>query len=206
VIKCAKELTEELGETVKPVFEVFIIKARYHGSDKNEWALIRKDGSSFPANLTTTAILSEDGEVAGYLCVIEDITERKKSEDTLASIGRILEESLNEVFVFNNKTLRFMQVNRGARENIGYSMDELKNMTPLDIKMQYSKEEFETIIAPVRSGTKEKVVLETVHLRKDGSKYDVEVHLQKAAYQGEDAIVAIILDTTNRKKAEVDRE
>lgn|GEM_PF-5121849 len=50
----------------------------------------------------------------------------------------LIEESLNEVYVFEADTLKFVKANRSARENLGYSMDELREMTPLDIKPEYT--------------------------------------------------------------------
>ena len=117
-------------------------------------------------------------------------------------MGNLLEESLNEIFIFAPETLKFINVNKGARRNLGYSMDELKDMTPVDIKPTLSKQDFEAMIAPLEDGSKEKVVFETVHKRKDGSLYDVEVHVQMLHYKAQNVFTAIILDITERKKAE----
>ena len=38
----------------------------------------------------------------------------------------MLDDSLNEIYVFDAETLHFTQVNRGARENTGYSQDSLE--------------------------------------------------------------------------------
>ena len=57
--------------------------------------------------------------------------ERKKSEEIATNLGRILEESLNEIYIFDTETLRFVLVNKGARKNLGYSMEELSSLTPL---------------------------------------------------------------------------
>ncbi len=112
---------------------------------------------------------------------------------------KIFEVSLNEIFMFDAEQLRFIEVNRGARENIGYSIDELREMTPLDIKPTFSLESFETMIAPLRRGEKEKIVFETIHERKNGTHYPVEVHLQLMQHMENDVFVAIILDTSERQ-------
>ena len=44
---------------------------------------IRKDGSVFPAQVTVTPMLAENGDRAGFVSVIEDITERVRSNDQL---------------------------------------------------------------------------------------------------------------------------
>ena len=66
-------------------------------------------------------------EMALYVAKID--AERKKAEDKTIQFGQILEDSLNEIYIFDNHNLIFSQVNRGARENLQYSIEELKKMT-----------------------------------------------------------------------------
>lgn len=117
-------------------------------------------------------------------------------------LGKIIEQSINEIYVFDAKTLLFCETNRGARENLGYTIDELLQLTPLDIKPEFTQDRFEKLIDPLRSGTEEKIVFETVHRRKDGSTYDVEVHVQLMLTETPPVFVAFILDVTERKIAE----
>jgi len=142
--------------------------------------------------------LYEGGRIEHY----HDITERKKAEERTKSIAHILEDSLNEIYIFDAKTLRFIQVNKGARLNLGYSMQELSNLTPLDLKPEFTAESFAKMVEPLRTGKQEKIQFVTVHRRKDNSLYDIEVHLQLSTFQSVQAFVAIILDITERKKME----
>ncbi|MGB9887919.1 MAG: GGDEF domain-containing response regulator [Moorellales bacterium] len=115
---------------------------------------------------------------------------------------RIVEGSLTEVYIFDPKSLKFRAVNRGARENLGYTEEELRAMTPLDLKPEFDLEGFRELLAPLVRGEKEEVVFETAHRRKDGSLYPVEVHLQLFG-RGRDAVcVAFISDLTERKRME----
>ena len=115
--------------------------------------------------------------------------------------GRILDDSLNEIYIFDAETLKFIRVNRGARENLGYSMEELRQFTPLDIKPEITPAEFQEWIRPLKAGERESVRFDTVHRRKDGSIYTVEVHLQLGTFHDLPAYIAIILDTTDRIRA-----
>ncbi|MEJ1462402.1 MAG: PAS domain S-box protein [Candidatus Sedimenticola sp. (ex Thyasira tokunagai)] len=140
-----------------------------------------------------------NGKAVKLRGTFQDITERKKMEERATRFGRIVERSLNEVFIFDTKELNFIQVNQGARTNLGYEMEELRNMTPLDIKPEFSSERFEKEIQPLRSGEREVIVFETVHKRKNGTTYDVEVHLQLMRDETPPVFVAIIQDITERK-------
>lgn len=116
-------------------------------------------------------------------------------------LGRIVEDSVSEVFIFNGDTCRFELVNRGARENLGYSMDELRSLTPWDLKPEFTRDEFLAFVAPLRRGEVPNLLFETVHRRKDGSLYDVAVQLQYFAGV-ENLFYASINDITERRRAE----
>jgi PAS domain S-box-containing protein len=143
-----------------------------------------------------------DGAIGGIIVYTEVITDRVRAEETRAELSRLLEESLNEIYVFDADTLNFVLVNSGARKNLGYTMAELHSMTPVDLKPEISLAALEELIRPLRSGAASKTIFETRHQRKDQSLYDVEVHVQKATLEGRPVFVAIIIDITERKRAE----
>ena len=132
---------------------------------------------------------------------VEDITQSRRAEQLSARLGRIVEDSVNEIYVFDGETLRFVQVNRGARENIGYSTKELSRLTPLDLNPEFTEDSFAELIRPLYEGLREQVVFETVHRRKDGSTYDVEVRLQLSRAETPPVFVAAIQDVTERRRA-----
>lgn len=115
-------------------------------------------------------------------------------------IHRLIDSSLNEVYLFDGETLRFLYVNDGARRNLGYSAEDLLWMTPIDIKPEYSLLEFEALIKPLRTGKTEQLVFETKHKRKDGTLYDVEVHLHHTVDKGRSYFFAIVIDITERNR------
>ncbi|HFQ14320.1 MAG TPA: PAS domain S-box protein, partial [Gammaproteobacteria bacterium] len=116
--------------------------------------------------------------------------------------GRLFESSFDELYIFRADNLKFVLVSRGARNNLGYSQKELSALTPFDIKPELDEQQFEALIAPLRKGERELLIFETVHQRKDGTLYQVEVRLQLAAEESPPVFIAIILDITARKQAE----
>ena len=162
----------------------------------------RKNGDTFSGETVRTEVRRAGGETYGSLWLVRDVTERMKVEALNTRLGRIIEQSDNEIYVFDVDTLHFVQANRGARENLGYSMDELRERTPFDLKPDFDEERFESFIAPLRDGTKQLLVFQTEHMRKDGSTYPVEVRLQLNANETPSVFVAVIQDITARKQAE----
>jgi PAS domain S-box-containing protein len=163
---------------------------------------VRKDGSVFPALVNANAVKDKNGNFLYRIVNVQDITERRRTEERAVGLSKIFETSLNEIYIFDVSTLKFIEVNRGARENLGYTIDELCEMTPLDIKPHFTPELFAETIVPLQTGEKKIVRFETTHERKDGSLYDVEVHLQLSSFSKSSVFVAIILDITDRKLAE----
>jgi PAS domain-containing protein len=47
-----------------------------------------------------------------------------------ASLIQILDQSSNEIYIFDDETYKFLYANKGAISNLGYSMEELIHMTP----------------------------------------------------------------------------
>lgn len=118
---------------------------------------------------------------------------------TSDQLGRIVEDAVSEVYVFSVDDFRFSLVNKGARDNLGYSMDELRGKTPWDIKPEISKEAFLALVEPLIGGACSEREFETVHQRKDGTCYDVWVHLQLISAAGKRVFYAAIQDITKQK-------
>lgn len=74
-IDIAKKYNKDL-EGFDPYLEI----AKNNAFDTREWTFRRKDGSTFPVELTLTAIKNSEGEKIGFLGVSTDISERKKAE------------------------------------------------------------------------------------------------------------------------------
>lgn len=132
--------------------------------------------------------------------------ERITTSSANERLGRIVEDAASETFVFDASSLKFVLVNRGARENLGYIMDELRELTPLDIKPKLSMAEFTAIIEPLKRREKAVQHFKTVHRRKDGTDYNVSVALQLLEDEARPVFYAAIEDTTDRDAAVRDLE
>ncbi|MHB8564969.1 MAG: putative bifunctional diguanylate cyclase/phosphodiesterase [Acidiferrobacteraceae bacterium] len=155
-----------------------------------------------PIPLLRSAMMFGDDEEKVILEAFIDLTERKQAENLLARLGRILDDSASEIYVFDADSLRFIQVNRSAQQNLGYTWEELKALTPLDLKPELTPQSFESLLVPLRQGETQSLVFETVHKRKDGSQYPVEVRLQLSRGETPPVFVAIIQDITARRQAD----
>ena len=129
------------------------------------------------------------------------VVQRRRLENRALRFSRVVEHSLNEIYIFDATTLKFVEVNHEAQSNIGYSLTELQTMTPVDIKPQLSAGSFADMLKPLRTGNEQELVFTTVHRRKDESTYPVEVHIQMMAEEPP-VFVAFIRDIDHRLRME----
>ncbi|MDN5200179.1 PAS domain S-box protein [Fulvivirgaceae bacterium BMA10] len=153
-------------------------------------------------NVIGKVTLDKKGNPIRLTGLIQDITERKQGEEAAQRFGRILSSALNEIYIFGEEDHRFIEVSHSALQNLGYSIEELRELTPLDLKPEFEPKTFRELVAPLISGEKEAVIFETYHKRKDGSTYPVEVRLQYSRSETPPVFVAVTLDITERKKAQ----
>jgi diguanylate cyclase (GGDEF)-like protein/PAS domain S-box-containing protein len=160
----------------------------------------RQDGSVYDVEISYSREIL-NGEIV-HFCICRDISDRKQAEVERNSLLNVLEASLNEIYLVNSDTLKFEYANQGALHNLGYSLEQLQQKTPVDIKPELSTRELAALLEPLRRGEVPKVNFETVHQRANGSRYPVEAHWQLTHYGGRAAFLAITLDISDRKRAE----
>ena len=186
------------AEEYKELWSLISSGREWRGQMQN----LKKNGDIFWEFASFSAIKGPDGKITGYMAVKEDITKQKLAEELSTRLGRIVEETLNEIYIFDAETLKFVQVNKGARRNLGYSLKELLALTPVDIKPLIPFNKFIEMLKPLRDGTTPLLNFETVHQRKDGTTYDVSVYLQLVKTETPHVFVAIIEDITERNEME----
>jgi len=154
-------------------------------------------------------IRDDEGNIIGLFGIARDITSIKEAENNLlesqsqvSAFGKIIEDSLNEIFIFDASSFRFIHANQGALSNIGYTLAEFTKLTPVDIKPDYDIATFVELVRPLQDHSQQKIIFETIHQRKDGSTYPAEIHLQLSDYLGQAAFVAIVVNITRRKESE----
>jgi len=152
--------------------------------------------------IRASSVFNEVQMVIGFMTSISDITEQQRVMRLNERLGRLLDNAQNEIYVFDAETQRFIQVNRGACTNLGYTLDELRALTAVDIQSHFSLEAFETLIAPLRKHRVDHLKFVTTHQRKNGSKYPVNVQLQYSDAESPAVFYAIIEDITERQNVE----
>jgi len=136
------------------------------------------------------------------LIICAAVTEAQAAQRRSARLGRILNESMNEIYVFDAHTQKFLEVSAGALMNLGYTMEEMSGMGPLDIKPSGHKNECGKQIASMVSGAKSLLIFESMHQRKDGSVYPIEIRSHRSKIDSQEVFVSLGQDLSWKKQAE----
>ena len=169
--------------------ENFSIEARY----------VRGDGETIFVHINAGVVKDDQGSVVYMVAAIDDISDSVRDRSRVLLLGEALNNSHNEFYLFDAETLKFDWVSAGSIRSLGYSEEELFELTPLDIKPLFDRERFEALLGPLKRHEVDQLVFETEHQRKDGSRYPVEVHIQLSTMQQMRRFIAVILDITERK-------
>jgi diguanylate cyclase (GGDEF)-like protein/PAS domain S-box-containing protein len=146
----------------------------------------------------------EAGRIRYVIEFVRDISQRKHAEKALQESEerfRILLERLPGGVFAHDLDGRILFVNDIASENTGYTKEELLNMNVADIDPE-SIEREDNIRFWHRLRFGESTVFESTHVRKDGSQYPVEIHLNAVELQNRPILLPIALDITKRKQLE----
>ncbi len=167
----------------------------------------RKDGTLIHLNASSATLRSDDGEVIALVGIFEDITERKKTEETLRESERRFRGAFENAAVgasMVDLTGRFIKVNRFLCEMLGYSEGEMLSKTfsdithPDDVRigLDYMKRQI--------AGEMEFASFEKRYFRKDGS--IVHLIISPALIRDDRGapryFVGLFQDITERKRAE----
>lgn len=142
-----------------------IFQGELHDPTHDEWSAI------------SLQPVRQDHLLHGFICVHEDITDRKRAEEAQcasdARLSTILESAPDAVFVCNPEG-RFTYVNRSAEELVGYSAEELLRMGIPDL---LPSEELATALTSYnKTLTTGNDRLETNLLHRDGRRIPVEIN------------------------------
>lgn len=196
----------------KPVSELYWnVDDRIHlineilktGKITNYEIKLRSSNNEIIYALASSRLIYDQNNTPQYIeGVLHNITDFVLANKKIQDLSIVIENSQNEIYIFDCETLKFYYANKAALNNLQYSEEEITKLTPLDIKPDISPHEFYKHLDILLSGKAEITYFETTHLRKDNTKYFVSVNLQLSTYNEKKVFNAIIIDITDKKNTE----
>ena len=166
----------------------------------------RADGTYRWLLIRNVPLHDETGKIVKWYGKSTDITERKLAEEDLReaeSRFRTFVDNATDAFLLLDDQYNVVDVNRQASESLGYTREELIGMKP---------HEFDPNVDTARSGWIQDQLqagvvcdFETLHRRKDGTVFPVEVRVRPIWRGGHRLSVCLARDITDRKRAEEER-
>jgi PAS domain S-box-containing protein len=154
--------------------------------------------------LTTKVPLRDDqGKIIGIVGVNHDITERKRMEEALReseSRYRALFDNASDAILIHDIGGKFLEANHVACERLGYSREEILQMTPEEINSpEYAAHVAERVEELRKRGH---AFFEIAHMRRDGTLIPIELSSRIIEYKGRPVVLSIARDITERKRME----
>lgn len=191
--------TEEDRRSHQP--ELALQQAGLTGRFEQETWCIRKDGDRFWAAVVIESLCANDGSVAGFITINQDMSRRRQYDERFE---RVVESAPNAMVMVNGDG-RIEMVNTQAERVFGYSRDELlgkpvDELVPerfrhhhADLRGSYLAEPRSR---PMGAGR------DLYALRKDGSEFPVEIGLNPIETDQGTMVLSAIVDISDRKQKE----
>jgi PAS domain S-box-containing protein len=128
-----------------------------------------------------------------HLAILGDVT-RTKEHELSSRRYELLRERAHDVILFIASDGSIVEANHAAEEAYGYTREELLSLGIRDLRQD--RADFET---QFKLAVKKGIVLETVHRRKDGTSFPVEVASRPTRVGDDDVLLSVIRDITERR-------
>jgi len=141
-----------------------------------------------------------DGRITGLRGTVQDITERKQREQSFDLFRNLLDRTNDSLEIIDGPTRRFLYVNDKACRELGYRREELLSLTVQDINPNASDAALKEVARICEQAGF--ALLESVHRRKDGSVFPVEINIKPVTLEDRRYYVSVCRDITERKQAQ----
>ena len=164
---------------------------------------LTKTGSEFPLELALSEWETPEGRFSAG--IIRDITERKRAEELLRAAAEqfrgLVEQSIAGTYIIQDGT--FAYVNPRFAEIRGYgSADELIGRDNISVVAAEDRDIVAENTRRLLAGEILNINYSFTALRKDGSTVEVGAHSALATYRGRPAIIGLMQDISEKKRAE----
>ena len=183
-------------EKAKKLIKELVLKE--DNSISTTFRAVRKDGTIWWAEGTATNRLN-DPNINAIIINYRDISLQKEAEDRLKLTQYGIDHSQIAVYQLDDLG-RIYYANEQACKSLGYSKEEILKLKISDFDSNLSMvnwEENRKMIEQLGSFT-----VETVHKRKDGTTFPVEVTINIIEFEGKKHNFSFVRDMTEKKKAE----
>ena len=118
---------------------------------------------------------------------------------TETSKNQLIAQHARDPLLLVNQDGMIIDANRAAEMLYGYSRKELLKLQIVELR---ANEPPETVTRQMQQAKNRGILFEASHMRKDGTTVPVEVNSQSILFEGQEMLISVIRDITERKAAE----
>ncbi len=171
-----------------------------------ERTFVTRDGRRLFVSIEERYKRDEQGRIVGLRSTVQDYTERKRTEAARVASerrARALFEGIEDALFVHAPDGRILDVNPAASRLLGYTKEELLQMTTNDIDDPEFAAGYEDRLKSQL--TQGHLSCEGRHRSKDGRVIPVDINSSTIIFDGQRAVLAVIRDITERKALEETR-
>jgi len=160
-----------------------------------ELSAIRGDGTVLDVEATARPFMFE-GQ-ARRMVALRDVTARRKAQ-AVAERYHLIARHARDPLILVDVEGRVEEANQAAVDFYGYAHDELVALSIQDLRV----DEPGIVRRQIREARNRGTLFETIHRRKDGTQVQVEVNARSITLEGQERILSVIRDISERKRME----
>ncbi len=180
----------------------FLKERSLSGRTRKEVMQKRKDGSLFPAEISSSIFTDSQG-LQRTIILVRDISERVRANNEILREKNLSDSIINSlpgVFYLYSYDWKFIRWNRNFEQRTGYTAEEIEKMHPLEF---FGPEDHLDITEKVKnvflSGEEKTEITVTT---KSGNKYPYFLTGTLIEYEGKPSLLGIGFDISDRLKAQ----
>jgi PAS domain S-box-containing protein len=144
-------------------------------------------------------VLNPDGTAREWVAMTTDVTDRRRAERAVHRYELLAANTRDVIFFVRVADGRILEANTAAESAYGYRRDELRRLTVYDLRPDSTRDAVRLQLA---TADRDGITFETLHLRRDGTLFPVEVSARGVTVDGERLVISVVRDITERREAE----
>lgn len=167
-----------------------------------EIAFTRKDESVIWTLFTCNAVYGVSGAPLYCNVIVEDITHRRQTDHQLELIKFSIDQAPHAAYWLDPHG-KFIYVNQMGCTSLGYTREELAKLSVNAVNPRASPERWKETFEGLKKGP---AVINSVHIKKDGTRFDVELTSSYFQLDGCEYCMGFAVDITERLREQRERE
>ncbi len=196
---CGKHITDFVSQPVAKEFMDHLRKSGKETAGPFDAELKSKEGGRIWVTFNVIPFVNEKIKNTGFLASITDITDHKRIAEDLSLCTDVLDAAPDSIFL-QDPDGTFLYANETACKERGYTREEILKLNLYQVVAPEAQAEVRDRIRIAFS--KGNAFYNSIHIRKDGIKFPVEVHLSQVEHGGKKLLLSIAHNASQRKKIE----